>query len=149
MYPALTLVKHDIYADQPWAFSPLLATMYRIQANRLYGTDWDACNSAQQCFDLEDWPSFPKGKTADDYIHDDLSPLFYKLDDDKKPILDGNIEENEDVVQQLNEKNSPQAPRHRASWIGRAQNRKNLLLTNDDVLTFDFCNGFVRATYLR
>jgi len=121
--------------------------MYRIHACRLYGTNWDAFKSAQECFELEEWPAFPRGETKEDYLHDDLSPLFYKLDDDKELTLDTDIEENEDTVRQLNEKNSPQAPRHRANWISRKSNRKKITLTKDDVLTFDFCNGYVRTSH--
>ncbi|WFD27263.1 hypothetical protein MNAN1_002259 [Malassezia nana] len=138
-------LKHDLYADNPWAFSPLLATMYRIQACRLGHIDENTDASAQECFDREDWPVFPSCKAEDDYVYDDITPLFYSLDEEKKPVLDANLEVEEGVVQKMNEKSNAQAPHYRAHWVGQVQNRKNIKLTREDVLTFDFCNGYVRG----
>lgn len=122
--------------------------MYRVQAHRLFEADLGTGKSAQDCFEHEDWPTFPTGKSETDYIHDDITPLFYNLNDNKHQALNTDMEENEDVVQKMNEESSPQAPRHRASWIGYAKNRKTISLTEKDVLTFDFCNGYVRETNL-
>lgn len=119
--------------------------MYRIQACRLGDVDEDTDASAQESFNREDWPMFPSGKDAEDYVHDDITSLFYSLDDEKKLVLDSNLEVEEDVVQKMNEKSDAQAPHHRAHWAGQAQNRKNIKLTRKDVLTFDFCNGYVRT----
>ncbi|PWN98612.1 DUF1769-domain-containing protein [Tilletiopsis washingtonensis] len=70
-------LKQDIYADRPWAFSPLIATMTRINYKRV--PDAASASSAEEAFKKPDWPAFPSGAAGDgSYVHDDTSPLLLK-----------------------------------------------------------------------
>lgn len=140
----LTQVKHDLYSDQPWAFSPLLATMYRVKADRVSTTAFEDCTSATECFASSAWPAFPDPKKEEDYLSDNISPLFYKhIDEDSEPSLLEDLDLDENGVKQLNEKHNVYAFKQRAAWLRDARRREKLLITPHDVITSDFCNGYV------
>lgn len=142
----LTLpVKHDLYADKPWAFSPLLSTVFRCQADRGAENAYKDCTSAKACFENDAWPAFPtpENDTEPHYAVDDISPLFYRKNEQGEKELEKDIESDVGAVERLNGREHEHAERARATWLGNQQRRAKLQVTPDDVLTVDFCNGYV------
>lgn len=146
MITSLTLVKQDLYADKPWAFSPLLATVYRAQAHRAPKGTFEDCKSAKDCFNKEAWPFFPTAGTKQPYVLDDITPLFKTAPTATHlPTLLSNVEPDKEVVSQMgpNNRNSRKA---RNAWLSSQERRERLVIRPDDIITVDFCNGFVSRT---
>lgn len=140
----LTIVTHDLYSDRPWAFSPFFATMFRVRADRTKKDTFAPCKSAQDCFNNATWPNFPQPGLEGGFIEDDISPLFYRVDDkDGSEKLIEDVESNEDVVKGF--KKGSNASKNRVSWMGSKEHRKKLEITPDDVITAEFGNGYVRT----
>lgn len=132
-------VSHDLYADQPWAFSPLLSTMYRVQVNR--AKEAYQGKSSKDLFGDEAWPAFPtpEGDSEEHFVREDIAPLF--LADEEKIDESTGIQEN--TVKELQSDDANAASRTRASWLGKKANREKVSVTPRDVVTVDFCNGYI------
>lgn len=138
----LTQVKHDLYADKPWAFSPLLSTVYRAQANRAEAS-FEA-KAAKELFTSDEWPAFPTpdNDSKQKFVKEDIAPLFYQNEKGER-TLDSSTGVDEKTVEHLGAEDASLASRTRASWLGNKNHRENLTITPSDVLTVDFCNGFI------
>ncbi|WFD44026.1 hypothetical protein MPSI1_002691 [Malassezia psittaci] len=135
-------LKHDLYADKPWAFSPMLATMFRVQANR--ASEPFEESSAQELFKSKQWPEFPSPETGVEqhFVKEDLSPLFYTKQDGENSLNeDTGIDKT--TVEKLHSEDVSVASSARASWMGKKAHREKLDITESDVITVDFCNGFI------
>ena len=109
-------LKHDLYADKPWAFSPLLATMNRTRASR----------------DDEQFPL---------HVTEDLTPLLTNTDGS----LNNDIETDKNTVDNMRggEHGVEKAHEFRRRWFSHQNNRQKVKVTKDVLITSDFCNGFI------
>ncbi|WFC99588.1 hypothetical protein MYAM1_002333 [Malassezia yamatoensis] len=141
-YSIQVQVKHDLYADKPWAFSPMLATMFRVQANR--ASEPYEASSAQELFKSKRWPEFPSPETGAEqhFVKEDLSPLFYSTEDGEN-TLNEETGIDKTTVEKLHSEDVSVASSARASWMGKKAHREKLNITESDVITVDFCNGFI------
>ncbi|PKI84085.1 hypothetical protein MVES1_002023 [Malassezia vespertilionis] len=137
-------IQHDLYADKPWAFSPLLATVYRAQANRAEPGTWSAHNVAKTMFEDKAWPPFPTpdGESKEHFTRDDIAPLF-KTYDNGELVVSKDLEKDKDAIASLGSPDQSVASHARAKWLGIKQHREDLMVTPDDVITVDFCNGYI------
>ncbi|GAA99506.1 uncharacterized protein L969DRAFT_16813 [Mixia osmundae IAM 14324] len=95
-------LKHDLYGDKPWAFSPLLATMNFVNTRRLESDE-----------STPEWqPDQPK--------------------EDATSLLPSEDAEKEHLLGQVNA---------RRKYFGNAQH--SIELTSTDLVSCDFCNGFI------
>jgi len=137
-------VTHDLYADQPWAFSNFLATMHKVKVIRAMPDTFSACKSAEECFRADSWPDFPFLSEEEKFCSEDITPLFFQNDvQHSTPTLSSGFEDNEDTIRRLC--NDPGASKNRVSWLSSKDNRKKLKITPNDVITADFANGLVRT----
>jgi len=141
-------LKFDLYADEPWAFSPLIGTMYRVNVARL-PSEPTADSSAEEEFKSKDWPAFPTpegGRTGESgYVKDDTSALFY-LPDSTTHEIDETTGADVGTVHNLRgtgAEANPHAEKTRASFFHSEQHRKQVKFTPRDVVTADFANGFL------
>ncbi|KAK0527274.1 hypothetical protein OC834_004488 [Tilletia horrida] len=143
-------LKFDLYAEEPWAFSPLIGTMYRVQVNRLPSEP--SGSSADELFKSKDWPVFPSAEangkeSAQAYVEDDTSALFYRAD--KPDELDEETGADVGTVHNLRGSSAagsdanPHAEKTRASFFHTEAARKRVKFTPRDVVTADFANGFL------
>ncbi|PWN41789.1 DUF1769-domain-containing protein [Ceraceosorus guamensis] len=146
-------LKHDIYADRPWAFSPLIATMTRVNVARVPAAA--EAKTAEDAFKSEDWPPFPQGavKGGDgSYVHDDTSALLLKEGSEE---IDPQLEE--DGVADLSTVRSLKGGRggnehahQRRAQFWKEHVRERVLIGRKDlVTTTTFDNGFIDFNTLR
>ncbi|KAK0547258.1 hypothetical protein OC846_003271 [Tilletia horrida] len=139
-------IKFDLYADEPWAYSPLIGTMYRFNVKRL-PTAPATTSSAEEDFKDTNWPVFPTPEQKEEenhYIKDDTAPLLYLPDDADK--LDETIGADIGTVHNLRgvgPEANPHAEKERAKFFHTEEHRKKVKLTPRDVVTADFANGFL------
>lgn len=139
-------LRQDIYADEPWAFSPLVCTMTRIQVDRIAAADSSSSSSS-------DWPKFPQGgpSAEDDYVHDDTSALLAARDNvaHVEPSLEADAIADLGTLRSLRGHADANAHHNRARFFGDASHRERLSYTPTDVVTADFANGFIDFNTLR
>ena len=122
--------------------------MYRAQADRAPQPYEET--KAEDLFKNESWPSFPTpdGDNEQHYVKDNIAPLFWNLKDGERR-LDESTGVDEKKAENLSSENQKTASSARASWLGKASNREKLQITPQDVITVDFCNGFIDFNTLR
>ncbi|UZJ53757.1 hypothetical protein CBS101457_003077 [Exobasidium rhododendri] len=128
---------HDLYADKPWAFSPLICTMTRINVERLQ----------KDAGSKEDWPAFPQGKDESDYVQEDTSVLLCKKDSTKEVVdkLEENGHADKGTLSSLRSSNDANnAHKTRVKFWGNQRVRQATQFTHDDIITMDFCQGYIR-----
>jgi hypothetical protein len=130
-------LRHDVYADKPWAFSPLICTMSRVNIQRLAKENQER---------REKWPSFPHGKDEDDYVIEDTSALICKDGGDLDPKLEKEGFIDLGTITQL--RDNATAPKNRGRVWGNKSLRQSVQFTPQDVITTDFCLGFIRFSDL-
>lgn len=139
-------LKQDIYADKPWAFSPLIATMTRINVTHV--PDAASAKNAEELFGLPSVPAFPHGATEPEgtYVHDDTSALLLK---DGTNEIDPAVEDFADMstVRELKDPNS--GHKKRFTFWGSAAHREAVSFTPSDLATMVFDNGFLDFNTLR
>ncbi|MCO5565304.1 hypothetical protein L7F22_018977 [Adiantum nelumboides] len=132
-------LQHDLYADQPWAFGPLVTSMTRVNVER---------KQEEPAEDFKDWPAFPAGRSEDDYVQEDTSVLLCK--NDKGDLLE-EIEENgfadSHTLTQL--KDTASGHTHRARLWGNQSVRQAGKVTPNDIVSLAFDNGFIDFNTLR
>ncbi|WFD31639.1 hypothetical protein MSPP1_002678 [Malassezia sp. CBS 17886] len=135
---------HDLHADQPWAFSPLLATVFRAQATRAPEGTFAKCASVDALFRSPEFPPFPSPDgSGEPFVREDLTPLFFSAAGDAHGQLVAATGADQATAESMDMQKDPQANTARAAWLSHETNRKNLVVTPDDVLTVDFCNGYI------
>jgi hypothetical protein len=127
---------HDLYADKPWAFSPLICTMTRVHVERL-------SEGAKK----EEWPALPHGKDDADYVHEDTSLLLCKkgstTEVDERLEFDGYADRGTlSSLRGSNDANT--AHKTRVKFWGNKKVRQEVQFTPQDLLTMDFCQGYIR-----
>ncbi|KAE8225529.1 hypothetical protein CF319_g1730 [Tilletia indica] len=138
-------LKLDLYAEEPWAFSPLIGTMYRVNVKRLPKDP--SGTSAEELFKESEWPAFPSADNEDKathYVQDDTSPLFYLPD--KAGEIDESIGAEVGTIHNLRgtgAEANPHAEKARANFFHTEEHRKKVKFTSRDVVTTDFANGFL------
>ena len=130
---------HDLYADKPWAFSPLICTMTRINVERLSG-------EVIRHGDKDDWPAFPHGNDESDYVHDDTSVLLCKKGTTE---VDTTLEEDgyadlSSLSQLRSSNDSNNAHKNRGRFWGNEGIRQATKFTPESIVTMDFCQGYIR-----
>ena len=145
-------MEHDLYSDKPWAFSPLVSTMTRIHAARL--TETPPSGDAAADFDVSGWPSFfsPENDSGPAYVPDDVTALFPDDSDPKRADIDlddGTYLDLKGGDAEEESSGAPQAHKARAKWFGDKAHRQSVTITPQNVLTADFCNGFIDFNTLR
>ncbi|PWN49014.1 DUF1769-domain-containing protein [Violaceomyces palustris] len=136
-------LQHDLYGDKPWAFSPLVATMNRVQTAHIPSLEGSGNG-------FSGWPDFPtpEGDEAKEeeeaYVQDDVSSLFYEHGGgDKEGKLKNELEVDETTVSNLRFKLNPKAHDARKAWFGNKHQREKVVLGPKDVVTADFFNAFI------
>ena len=112
-------LEHDLYAQKPHAWSPYLATMPRISSQTV----------EKQADGFDGWPAFPLAPEA--YVEDDISSL----------IPEELAEKNKDTV--ANFKGIDKAHEYRQRFLGNKENRQQITIKPEQVVTADFFNGFI------
>ncbi|CAD6932310.1 unnamed protein product [Tilletia controversa] len=145
--PIKQLLPVYLYADEPWAFSPLIGTMYRVNVQRL--PQDPESSSAEDLFKLTGWPTFPTPEGNEDmkeaqYVQDDTSALFYLPSSSSE--IDESLGADVGTVHNLRGTGSeanPHAEKARANFFHSEEHRKKVKFTARDVVTADFANGFL------
>lgn len=161
---ALTAIKyidpnltHDVYADKPWAFSPLICTMTRVHVKRLLLKEKKeeeeaaaaAGAGAEEYGNKDNWPIFPHGGQNDtDYVQEDTSALICKEGTTNE--LDSTLETQGfiDLGTLTQLRNQSTAPRHRSRFWANESIRQLTKFTPQDVFTTDFCLGYIQFSDL-
>jgi hypothetical protein len=130
---------HDLYADKPWAFSPLICTMTRVNVQQVAEAEGS-----------KGWPAFPHGKDESDYIQEDTSVLLCKEGTGK---VDTTLEEEGyadlSTLSSLRSSNdATQAPKNRVKFWGNERVRQAVQFNPRHVLTMDFCQGYIQFSDL-
>ena len=134
---------HDVYADKPWAFSPLICTMTRINVERLSG-------EVIRQGSMDDWPPLPQGSSDSDYVQEDTSALLCAKGTTE---LDSQLEQDGyadlHTLSQLRSSNdAANAHRNRGRFWGNESVRQATKFTPESILTMDFCQGYIRFSDL-
>lgn len=146
---------HDLYADKPWAFSPLLATMNKAHVIRSQSSASDPSSSSssteEESEDFSNWPPFPSPQVnpsnpEDHYVKEDISKLFYTKESNYQE-MDESLSDFVDMGELHNLKSGNATTR--GHLLGKKELRKKLKLGKDDVVDVDFCNGFIDFNTLK
>lgn len=165
-------MKHDLYADQPWAFSPFIASMTHINVQRLgKGVELDGGASEETA--LQGYPAWPTpatedGRTSavskDGYIVDSTGALVTHEGDEGGGNGEGENSSNararvSDTHASLMDETTflglswpaddngsdREALNARKKLFGDAKKRAKINFTPRDVFTADFCLGEQRC----
>lgn len=99
--------------------------------------------------DEDEGPEKTEGDDAegeDEQQNDQDGPAGAKDNTDRATqalVPDLDIDQN--TVEKLNQSNNTHAYKQRASWLGSKTHRESLQIKPSDVITADFCNGYVCA----
>lgn len=129
----------DIYADKPWAFSPLICTMSKMHVERLTA---DVVRHGE----MKDWPvSFPHGQDEKDYTQEDTSVLLCKQGSTEvDPSLEEDGYADMSTLSSLRSSTDQNATRNRVKFWGNRGVRQATKFTPQDVITMDFCHGYLQ-----
>lgn len=149
-------MQHDLYADQPWAFSPFIASMTHINIQRL---QQDVANKVKQAksaneeAQVEGYPAFPSPQTEhgknsvagkDGYVVDSTAALVTakgpdaKVGDEYASLMDDTTFRGLSWPAEDNA-NDHEALAARKKLYSDKNKRAKIDFTPDDVWTADFC----------
>ncbi|KAF8579225.1 DUF1769-domain-containing protein [Ramaria rubella] len=124
-------LEHDLGGPKPWALSPLIATMPHFAHIELPSKD-------------SPLPPFPP--PAPESIKDDTSGLCKRLGEQRHTALHANNENDhrhqEWCADECEEPRLRKASKRRA-YFSSAKNRRQITFGPEDLLTTDFCYGFL------
>lgn len=94
---------------------------------------------------FKSWPAFPstENRDAPDYVEEDISPLFYSKSSDYKEI-DESL--GADIGEVHNLKGNAGT---RGTVLGNQEIRKNVRLSDKEIVNADFANGFIDFNTLK
>lgn len=124
--------------------------MYRAQVHRAEKGAYDGCTSAEDRFKKDAWPAFPspENDTKPAYARDDIAPLFYTQKEGES-VLDTSTDVEEYAVKDMQSDDQTVASKARMAWMSKETHREKLAITPEDVVTVDFCNGYINFNNLQ
>jgi hypothetical protein len=161
-------LEHDLSSyTKPWALSPLISTMPHFSHSRLHGSRSSSRSSSYSRHNSPvsggDHPPFPPKKSIEDditQIHLNYSPNLSDNDSTSESSLSSSSSSSSlfrdvktGVKDKLRKKKTPysaglhalnlRTAQERQSYFHSVKHRRGITFTADDILTMDFCYGFL------
>ncbi|CAO1624101.1 unnamed protein product [Sympodiomycopsis kandeliae] len=148
-------MKHDLYADSPWAFSPFIASLTHINVQRVKSDNLQGKNTANEEFEVDGYPSFPSPETEagkksvasrDGWTIDNTGVLLSSNEESSKELTQSPGTESiadDSTFKSLSWPTDQYAYQARKKVFGNEKNRSQINFKSNDIFTVDFANGYI------
>lgn len=154
-------MKHDLYADSPWAFSPFIASMTHINIQRMKEDvvkKIESASSSKEERAIEGYPSFPSPETdagkesvasQDGFVVDNTGALVTTTEGEEPQVAEQYSSLMDDTTFRGlswpadDGANDHEALAARKRLFGKTTNRTKINFTPSDIWTADFANGYI------